>query len=116
MNIIMQYDQFKVGDIVTYHGRTGFVEEIIIDCKPDNRIPVWRSGKFSIYSLDKDAYIKGDKFYIGDCMGETLEKTGETMTVERLDAYINLVPKNLGVKKDFEIVKNNLGRTSGRNE
>ncbi len=65
---------FKVGDCVIlteegYEGRTGFVEEIRIEPNGSNPRVGWREGQYSIYSLNRDEYINGSKFYIGDTMG-----------------------------------------------
>ena len=114
----------KVGDLVVIrdgtekNGSKGFIEEIVRD--PDERSGLlWHHGKYSIYGfLNKK--LTYDTFttnrYFGDYLGYQLEPTGATMTVELLEEYAQIDPKNKGIRRDIEIVKKNLGRKSGRNE
>ncbi len=109
----------SVGDLVTIYddselsGEKGFVEEIVRD--PDERTGIlWHHGKYSIYGfLTKNLQRHR---YFGDHLGYQLEPTGAKMTVELLEDYANTEPNNLGIRRDIERVKTNLGRSSGRNQ
>lgn len=110
----------KVGDIVVCHdykpidGKKGFVEEIITDPHTSwNKLR--ESGCYSIYGFEKAHFSTGDSHYYGDCIGNTLSSTGESMTVEALEKFKQNEPSNKGLALDMEIVKRNLSRTSGRN-
>lgn len=112
---------FKVGDCVVltevgYEGRTGFIEEILITPDPLNPRKDWREGKFSIFSLNKDEYINGSKFYIGDTFGYNMTETGDVVTEDMLRSIMSVVPNNLGIARDFPVVIKNLGRERGKNE
>jgi len=113
-------NSFRVGDIVITNDeqteRTGFVEEIIIDPSDTYIIKPHRQGKFSLYCLNKDEYVNGSRFYIGDTMGDSMRATGEVVTGEMLQSIIDLVPENKGIARDFPIVIRNIGRKSGRNQ
>ena len=107
-----------VGDLVIIYGDSalsgakGFVEEIVKD--PDERTGIlWHHGKYSIYGfLTKDM---SRHRYFGDHLGYQLEPTGAKMTVELLEEYAQTEANNLGIRRDIERVKINLGRKSGRN-
>ncbi len=108
-----------VGDLVLIldgsdlMGAKGFVEEIVRD--PDERTGIlWHHGKYSIYGfLTKDMQRHR---YFGDHLGYQLEPTGAKMTMALLDEYAKTEPGNLGIIRDIERVKTNLGRKSGRNQ
>lgn len=114
---VKQAKNFKVGDIVICHGREsiegrkGFIEEVIVDA--GGRFKPF--GKFSIYGLEYATFLSDESLYFGDFNGDDLEPTGESMTVETLEQYKKKEPHNKGLIKDIDIVKQNLGRTSGRN-
>jgi len=107
-----------VGDLVLIldgsdlMGSKGFVEEIVRD--PDERTGLlWHHGKYSIYGFLTEPTETNR--YFGDHLGYQLEPTGAKMTVELLEEYAKTEPNNLGIRRDIEKVKANLGRTSGRN-
>ena len=113
-----------VGDIVIIYdgteksGSKAFIEEIVRD--PDERTGLlWQHGKYSLYGFlnEKLTYdTTTTSRYFGDYLGYTLEPTGTRMTVELLEEYAQIEPKNKGIRRDIEVVKKNLGRKSGRNE
>ena len=110
----------KVGDIVICHdyksieGKKGFIEEIIDDPNTSwNKLR--ETGCYSVYGLEKAHFSIGDSYYFGDCIGDTLEPTGKSMTLKDLEKYKTNESNNKGMSHDIDIVIKNLGRSSGRN-
>ena len=97
---------YQVGDIVVckaewYHktyNKRGFVEEVV-----EEPIGEKREGRYSIYGLEEN--VHENDIYFGDHNGVELEPTGEKMSIDTIEKYMEKYSTNYGLQEDMKKVK-----------